>query len=66
MLESILIAIIVAVVVGLVLLLVGRLIASTGSGVPILAAIGGFLEQFCWVIGLIAGLLYFITGGRWR
>ena len=66
MIEAIIIAVIIAVIVGLVLMLIGRLIASAGSSVPLLATLGGFLEQFCWVIGLLVGLLYFFSGGHWR
>lgn len=66
MIETIILAVVIAVVVGLLLMLLGRLIASSGGGVPILATLGGFLTQFCWVIGLLVGLLYFFTGGHWR
>jgi hypothetical protein len=62
MIESIVLAIIVAVVVALLLLLIGRLLVSMASGVPALVAIGGFLAQYCWVIGLLAGILWFIGG----
>jgi hypothetical protein len=62
MIESIVLAIIVAVVIALILLLVGKLLASMASGVPALVALGGFLEQYCWVIGLLAGVLYWIGG----
>lgn len=66
MLESILLAVIVAVIVGLVLLLIGRLIAAAGSSVPMLATLGWFLDQYCWVIGLLVGLLFFVSGAHWR
>lgn len=66
MIEAIITAVIVAVIVGLVLLLIGKLIAAAGSTVPLLAALGAFLDQYCWVIGLLVGLLFFVSGGRWR
>lgn len=61
MLETILLAILVAVIVGLVCLLLGKVLASLA--VPPAAAVGGFLVQYCWVIGVVAGLWYFVSGG---
>ena len=66
MIETLVFALIVAVVVGLVLMAIGRVLGAAGGTVPIIAAIAGFLVQFCWVIGLLAGALYFITGGHWK
>lgn len=63
MLESIILAVVVAVVVGLICILIGRLIESAGPSVPLLATLGGFLSQYAWVIGLLAGLLFFFGGG---
>jgi hypothetical protein len=63
MLTLIVIAVIVGVIAALICLLVGKVIASAGAAAPPFAAVGGFLVQFCWVIGLIVGLLYFVTGG---
>jgi hypothetical protein len=31
--------------------------------IAFLVAAGGFLEQFAWGIGLIAGLWWFVSGG---
>lgn len=66
MIAHIVLAVIIAVIVALVALFVGRVIKGMGGTVPILATIGDFLEQFCWVIGLLAGALYFASGGDWR
>lgn len=63
MLNLIIIAVIVGVVVALVCLLLGKIISSAGAAAPPFAAIGAFLVQYCWVVGLLAGLLYFVTGG---
>lgn len=63
MLNLIILAIIVGVVVALICLLLGKVVQSAGAAAPPFAAVGGFLVQFCWVIGLIAGLLFFVTGG---
>lgn len=61
MIETLLLAVVVAVAVGLVCLLLGKVLESLG--VPPAAAVGSFLTQYCWVIGVVAGLWYFITGG---
>lgn len=65
MLLSIVFAILVAVIVGLVCIFGGRMLQSAGN-VPFLAAAGSFLEQYAWVIGLVAGLLYFLTNGSFH
>jgi hypothetical protein len=62
--EAVVLAIIVAVIVGLVLYGVGMFVKAMGGAAPPLAAIGDFLMRFCWVIGLLAGLLYFFGGAR--
>lgn len=54
-------AVIVAVVVGLICYLVGALLGVTN--VAPLEVVGGFLVRFCWVLGLLAGVWYFL-GGR--
>jgi hypothetical protein len=54
-----------AVAVGLVLMFVGRVL-KTGGKAPLLAAAGGFLTDYGWVIGLLVGILFFVTGGDWR
>ena len=60
MIRRIVLAVIVAVVVGLVCLLVGSLLASLS--VPPLAVIGGFLVEFCWLLGVLAGIWHFFGG----
>lgn len=60
MIESIGLALIVGVIVGLLLLLAGVVLKSTKAA-PLLA-LGEYCTQYAWAIGLIAGVLYFITG----
>lgn len=60
MLTAILVAIAVMIIVGLVCLLLGKVLPSLG--IPILAAIGAFFEQWAWVIGFAFGLLSFVGG----
>jgi hypothetical protein len=59
--ELIVFAILIAVGVGLLCILAGRVIATLAA--PIAVTIGGYLEQFGWVIGMVVGLFYFVTGG---
>ena len=54
-------AVIVAVVVGLVCMLLGAVLSTLR--VPIAVTIGDFLAAWGWVIGVLAGLWYFFTGG---
>jgi hypothetical protein len=54
-------AVVVAVVVGLACILLGVLLNALG--VPPATAVGGFLTAYAWVIGALAGLLYFLRGG---
>ena len=60
-LVSIVIAIVVACIIGLVLLFIGRVLQALT--IPIAVMVGSFLEQWCWVIGLLCGILFFLTGG---
>lgn len=62
MLSLLVMAVIVACVVGLIAILAGKILSSVG--IPIAATVGGFLEQYCWVIGVLAGLWYFFSGGE--
>jgi hypothetical protein len=62
MIEHVVIAILVACIVGLVCVFAGRMLKA--AGVPFLVAAGGFLEQFAWGIGLIAGLWFYFGGPR--
>lgn len=62
MLESIVIAVIVAVIVGASLVyLLGPIIKSLPA--PIAQIVGNFFVVWGWGIGILAGLLYFISGG---
>ena len=61
MLNRLVLAVVIAIVVGLVCLLVGMLLASLG--VPPAEAVGGFLTEYAWVIGVLAGLWHFFSGG---
>jgi len=54
-------AILIAVVVGLLLILLGTILVTLK--VPIAVTIGGFLEQWGWVIGVVAGLWFYFGGG---
>lgn len=54
-------AIAAGILVGLALLLIGTVIA--GLGIPIFSTIGKFLEQWCWVIGFLVGLIVLVGGG---
>ena len=60
--ENVVIAIIVACVIGLLCVLFGRILQATG--VPPVAAVGGFFEQYAWAIGILAGLWALVTGWR--
>ena len=62
MLERIVLAVIIAVVIGLVCILVARLLKAVN--VPPAEAVGGFLEQFAWAIGILAGLWAFFSDPR--
>lgn len=59
--ELLVLAVVVAIVVGLVCILIGKVLASIN--VPIATTVGGFLEQYGWALGVLAGLWYFFTGG---
>jgi hypothetical protein len=54
-------AIIVGVAVGLLVLFLGVILSA--FGIPPLSTIAGFLIQWCWVIGILAGLWQFFSGG---
>lgn len=61
MIGRLVLAVVVAVVVGLVCLLVGGLLGTIN--VPVAHTVGGFLQTWGWVLGLLAGLWYFFGGG---
>lgn len=62
MLDSLIVAVAVLIIVGLVCLLLGKILSAVG--IPFVTAIGEFLTQWAWVIGLAAGLLSFATGAN--
>lgn len=61
MIARLVLAVVVAMVVGLGCILLGSILA--GLGVPIAKTVGGFLTQWGWVLGVLAGLWYFFSGG---
>ena len=61
---EIIVAIAVVVIVALVCKFVGRMVKNTGAAAPPLVTAGGFLDEFAWVIGLVAGVLWFVLGGK--
>lgn len=62
MIGRIVLALIVAIVVGLGLTaLLGPILV--GLGVPIAMVIGAFFIQWGWVLGVLAGLWFFFSGG---
>lgn len=58
MIERLIYAVIVAVVVWLICILLGMLLVA----LPPVAMVGAFLQTYGWIIGLLAGLLYFLSG----
>lgn len=60
MISRVVLALVVAIVVGLLCILLGSVLVSLS--VPIAATIGGFLVQWGWVLGVLAGLWYFFRG----
>jgi uncharacterized membrane protein len=63
MLMRLVYAVAVAIGVGLGCLLLGLVLSSLG--VPIAETVGKFLSTWCWVIGVVAGLIAFATGRTW-
>ena len=61
MIEQIVIAILVGAIAWLVCKLLGAVLSTLA--IPPIVAVGGFLSQFAYVIGVIVGLWYFFTGG---
>jgi len=61
---QLIIAVAIVVIVALVCKFVGRMVARTGAAAPPLATAGGFFDEFAWVIGLVAGVLWFVLGGK--
>jgi len=54
-------AVVIGSVVGLACILLGMLLVSLD--IPPAEAVGRFLENYAWVIGILAGLWYFFRGG---
>ena len=54
-------AVVIGALVGLGCLLLGMILVSLD--IPPVEAVGKFLEQWCWVIGVLVGLLTFFRGG---
>lgn len=64
-LTRLILAVVVAVIVGIVLVgLLGPVLVSVK--VPIAATIGEFFINWGFIIGVLAGLWYYFTGGTWR
>jgi hypothetical protein len=61
MIARLVLALVVAIVTGLVCLLLGSILGSLD--VPIATTIGGFLTHWGWVIGILAGLWFYFSGG---
>lgn len=61
MIGRIVMAVVVAVIVGLACMLLGMVLNSLN--VPPAEAVGHFLTEFAWVIGVLAGLVHFFRGG---
>lgn len=56
-------AVVVAVATGLACILLALILNALN--VPPAEAVGHFLNQYAWVIGILFGLWYFATGGAW-
>lgn len=54
-------AVLVAVVVGLIFIFLGMVLVTLK--VPIAVTIGGFMQEWGWVIGVVAGLWFYFGGG---
>ena len=61
MIARLALSVVVAVVVGLICQLFGPILIS--MGVPFAVAVGAFLVQWGWVLGICAGIWYFFSGG---
>ena len=58
MLKRVLIAILIGIIVAIVVYLIGLVIAL----VPNLVTIGHFIEDVSPIVGILAGIYYFVTG----
>lgn len=57
MLKRIVISVLIAIAVGIVVYLIGVLLSTATP----LVALGSILEGFAWLLGLIAGIWFFVT-----
>ena len=64
MIARLVLALVVAIVVGLVCILLGSILDTLKVDIAI--TVGGFLKTWGWVIGVLAGLWYFFTGGTFH
>ena len=64
MIEHIVIAVVIAVIVGLLCIFGGRILKSLS--VPPAVTVGGFFEEYAWPIGVLVGIVWFITNGSFR
>jgi hypothetical protein len=60
MVTRIVLACVVGIATALVILLIGLVLVAIK--VPIATTVGGFLETWCWVFGLLAAIWFFFTG----
>lgn len=60
MIGRIVLAVVVALAVGLLCLLLGAVLGALN--VPIAETVGHWFREFAWVLGILAGVWYFITG----
>lgn len=61
MIGRVVVAVVVGAVVGLACILLGMILASLN--IPPVEAVGRFLTEWAWVIGVLAGLYQFFAGG---
>lgn len=57
----IVLAVVIAVIVGLLCILLGSILITLN--IPIAETVGGWLKQWGFVLGVLAGLWYFFTHG---
>lgn len=61
MIGRVVLAIVIAVFVGVILLLLGDVLDTLKA--PLATAVGGWLKDWGWVLGVLAGLWFFFSGG---
>jgi len=60
MISRIVVAVAIGILTALLILLLG--VVCIALHVPVLKDVGAFLEQWCWVFGVLAGVLAFFGG----